>query len=119
MPAETLRDMCKSPWRARQVHEGGEIGTGLDCHAHECRFAQRVTQLSDKVSQSSCIKWSRYDRAPARAGAGDIAVGVADAITVFELERGILREERDHPGAASRNASTLASLKLLPSTSRR
>jgi hypothetical protein len=61
MPAETARDMRESPRRARHVHEGSEIRTGLDRHAHECRFAQRVTQLLDEVSQPSCVKWSRYD----------------------------------------------------------
>ncbi len=98
MPAETVRDMCKSPRRARHVHEGSEIRTGLDRHAHECRFAQRVTQSPDEISQPSCVKWSRYDRAPPGASAGNIAIGVANTIAVFELECGVLREEGDHPG---------------------
>jgi len=51
MPAENGAATCAKACGERVTfHEGSEIRTGLDRHAHECRFAQRVTQLLDEVS---------------------------------------------------------------------
>ena len=84
--------------RAGDVHERGEIRPGLDRHAQERRLPHRRTQLVEERPKTASIVRCSDHRAPAGAGARQVAIGVADPVAILEIERGVRLVERHHLG---------------------
>jgi hypothetical protein len=116
--AESARHVDEGLQRTRDVHERRQIRPGLNGHAHEGGLAHRSTQPVDKIAEPAGVIRGRNHRAATSPRAGSVSVSVGDLVAALELKSCILFKEGYHFRRGA-EALTLASSKLLPSTSRR